>query len=69
MAHLVSIARALRENELGQLRFQIRTMASELGHYRGKEHIANGEQIVYIASLAGRSLSVRRIRSYKEWEQ
>ena len=36
---------------------------------REKEHIANREQIVYIAPLAGRSLSVLRIRSYKEWEQ
>jgi hypothetical protein len=36
---------------------------------REKEHIANGEQIVYIVSTLAVSLSGPRIRSYKEWEQ
>ena len=60
-----------RSNKLGQFKIQIGTNASELGQYPSseKEHIANREQIVYIAPLAGRSLSVPRIRSYKEWEQ
>src|SRR5215472_14912973 len=31
--NLVAIARALRDNNLGQLEFPIRTRASELGHY------------------------------------
>jgi hypothetical protein len=53
--------------------FQISKGTNGIGKGRvpicAKEHIANREQIVYIATLAGRSLSVFRIRSYKEWEQ
>jgi hypothetical protein len=44
--------------ELGRSQIQIRTDRSELGQHPRKEHIANGEQIVYIApSLAVRCRS------------